>query len=112
MKTTRRYEALVILKSVGTEQEVARQATQLEEQVKKAGGSIEQAQNMGRRRLAFRISRQTEGYYILIRFQAPTESVAELERVFRLNDAIVRFILLSGDEAAAAAQPAAAPVAA
>lgn len=113
MKTTRRYEALVILKSAGTEQEIARHATQLEEQVKKIGGSVEQAQNMGRRRLAFRISRQTEGYYILIRFQAGTESVAELERGFRLNDTIVRFIILNGDEVAppVAQAAAAAPVA-
>ena len=102
MTVARGYEALIILKTVGTEAELARQASQLEEQVKKLGGSVEHSQNMGRRKLAFRISRQTEGYYHLLRFQAPTEQVAELERFFRLNEAIVRFIILSESEEEAA----------
>lgn len=108
--TTRGYEALFILKTAGTEQELARAAAQLEEPIKKAGGTIELAQSMGRRRLAYRISRQAEGHYHLVRFQAPTARIGELERLFRLNEAIVRFIILSADEtptAVGAPQPAA-----
>lgn len=103
----RTYEALVILKAAGTDQDIARSASQLEEQVKKLGGTLETSRPMGRRRLAFRILRQTEGYYHLVRFRAPTEQVAELERLLRLNDSIVRFIILSEDELAPL--PAAAP---
>lgn len=108
MTATRDYEALIILKTVGTEQELAQRAAQLEEPIKKLGGTIAVAQPMGRRRLAFRISRQTEGFYHLLRFQAPTEQIAELERLYRLNDAIVRFIILGEDELAPL-QPSAAP---
>ena len=96
--TTRDYEALIILKTAGTEQEIAQHAVQLGEQVKKLGGRIETSQSMGRRRLAFRISRQTEGYYHLLRFHAPTEQIGALDRLFRLNEAIVRFIILSSEE--------------
>ena len=98
MTREREYEVLVILRAAGTEPEVAKHAAHVEEQVKKAGGNIASSQPMGRRKLAFRISRQTEGYYHLLRFHAPTERVAELERLFRLNDAIVRFIILSAEE--------------
>ena len=94
----RAYEALVILKAAGTEQDVARAATQLEDQVKKLGGTIERSEPWGRRRLAFRIARQQEGYYQLLRFQAPPAQVAELERFFRLNEAIVRFVILTEEE--------------
>lgn len=94
----RGYEALIILKAAGTEQEVARHVTHLEEPIKKAGGRIESAQNMGRRKLAFRISRQSEGYYCLMRFQAPTVQVAEIERRLRLNDAVIRFMILDASE--------------
>jgi len=97
---TRAYEALVILKAAGTEQDVARAAAQLEEQVKKLGGKMERSEPWGRRRLAFRIERQNEGYYQFLRFQAPPARVAELERLFRLNEAIVRFMILSEDEIA------------
>ncbi len=105
---TRDYEALLILKTAGTEQEIAQHAAQIGEQIKKVGGRIDTSQGMGRRRLAFRISRQTEGYYHLLRFHAPTEQIRELDRMFRLNETIVRFIILSGDEIS----PPAAPVAA
>ena len=50
--TTRDYEALVIVKAAGTEQEMARVAAGLEEPIKKVGGRLETNQNMGRRRLA------------------------------------------------------------
>ena len=103
---TRAYEALVILKAAGTEQDVARTAALLEEQVKKLGGTIERSEPWGRRRLAFRIARQQEGYYQLLRFQAPPAQVAELERLFRLNEAIVRFIILTEEELAPMLSPA------
>lgn len=98
MSTTREYEALVILRVGATEQEIAQQASQLEEPIKKMGGRIDRLQPMGRRRLAFRISRQTEGFYYLVRFHAPPERAPELERAFRLNDAIVRFMILTEEE--------------
>ena len=97
---TRGYEALIILKAAGTEQEIARHAAQLEDHVKKLGGHIDSSQPMGRRRLAFRISRQTEGHYHLLRFQAPTEQIGELERLFRLHESVVRFMILNADETA------------
>ena len=109
--TTRDYEALVIVKAAGTEQEITRVAAQLEEPIKKVGGRLDTNQNMGRRRLAFRILRQTEGYYFLLRFHAPTEQVAELERLFRLNDTVVRFIILTADEAGPLRPAAAVPAA-
>ena len=115
--TTRAYEALVILKTAGTEQEIARQASHLEALVKKVGGRVDSTQAMGRRKFAFRISRQHEGSYHLLRFQAPTERVGELEQAFRLNEAIIRFIIVNAQEvsvpaptrqAAASPQPTAA----
>lgn len=95
--TTSDYEALVILKSASTEQDLAKQIAQLEEQVKKVGGRLDRSQQMGRRRLAFRIDRQMEGHYHLLRFHAPTRQVEALDRLFRLNEAIVRFLILGCD---------------
>ena len=110
--TTRDYEALVIFKAAGTEQDIARSAAHLEEPIKKVGGRIETSQSMGRRKLAFRIARHSEGHYHLLRFNAPTGQVVELERLFRLNEAVVRFIILSADEAGEAASGSVRPQAA
>ena len=97
---TKQYEAMMILKTAGTEQDVARHAAKLEEPIKKVGGQVAQNQAMGRRRLAFRIARQTEGYYYCVRFQAPAERIEELERQWRLNETVIRFMLLAADHAA------------
>ncbi len=107
MSRTREYEAVVILRATGTEQELAAQAAQLDEPIKKIGGRVDNIQPLGRRRLAFRIARQTEGCYYVVRFHAPTEQIRELERLFRLNDSVVRCMILTEEELAPP-QPAAA----
>lgn len=104
--TTRSYEALIIFKTAGTEQEIARAGASLEEPIKKLGGSVDTLQSMGRRRLAFRIARQMEGYYYLLRFHLPTGQVEELERLLRLQDSIVRFMILSTEDIPASPAPA------
>lgn len=101
----RAYEALVMFRVSGTDQELAKAAAKLEEPIKKTGGSIQQTQALGRRKLAFRIGRQTEGYYHLLRFQAPTQRVAELERWLRLEDDILRFLIVTAEEEPAGQQP-------
>jgi len=95
---TRAYEALIIFKPSGTEQELAQAATGLEESVKRIEGRVESAQPFGRRRLAFRIDHQTEGHYHLVRFVAPTERIGELKQLLNLNETIVRFLILAQDE--------------
>ena len=100
MSRTREYEAMVIVRAGGTEQELAQHAARLEEPIKKLGGRVDTVQPMGRRRLAFRIARQTEGCYYVVRFHAPTQQIGELERLFHLNESIVRFIILTEDELA------------
>ena len=95
---TRGYEALIILKAARSEQDATQSAAKLEEPIKQLGGRVESSQGWGRRKLAFRIARHTEGYYHLVRFTAPTERLAELKRLYRLNEAIVRFLILSEDE--------------
>ena len=103
----RGYEALTILKTAGTEEELMRHAARLDAHVKKLNGTIESSQHLGRRRLSFPIARQAEGHYYLVRFRAPTEQIAELERLFRLEEFITRFIILTQEEAAPLAMPSA-----
>ena len=89
------YEALVILKAVGTDEEIAKSVTQVEEPIKKLGGQIESSKSFGRRRLAYRIARQSEGCYHLVEFRMPPDQLGELKRLLRLNETIVRFLILN-----------------
>ena len=56
-----------------------------------SGGSVGKIDRWGRRRLAFEISRQKEGYYVVVRFSAEPTTQAELERQLHLADEVIRF---------------------
>lgn len=99
MNRQRCYEALFILKAIGTDQEIAKSAARLEEPIKRLGGKIEQTQSFGRRRLAYRIARQQEGHYHWLRFLAPTDRIQELGRILQLEESIVRFLILDAEGA-------------
>ena len=106
--TTRGYEALIILKVAGGDGA----NTTLEDPIKKIGGEIEVSQSWGRRRFAFKIEKINEGNYHLVRFSAPTTRVAEVRRAYTLNDAIVRFVILTQEEVGAVSTAETAPSAA
>lgn len=91
----RDYEAMIIVKALGTDADVAQAVAQVEEPFKKLGGRITGSKGLGRRRLAYRIGRQQEGYYQLLDFQMDPLQVDELKRLLRLNETIVRFLVLN-----------------
>ncbi len=77
-----------------------------------ANGTIESVNEWGRRKLAYPINDQPEGYYVLVEFKAAPEFPLELERVFGITDGIMRSMVIAHDEkkrAKAAARAAAAP---
>lgn len=57
-------------------------------------GKVETVENMGKKKLAYEIKKQKEAYYILINFKAKPDSIAELERVYRITDEIMKFIVV------------------
>lgn len=97
--TAERYEAMVILKTIGTEAELAQAVGLLEDPIKRFGGQIDQSTNWGRRRLAYRIDKHGEGHYHLIEFRLAPDQLAEVKRSFQLNEAIVRFMILNRTDA-------------
>ena len=92
---SRAYEVLVILKPAGTEAELAQAVKQVEEPIKKLGGEIDSSEGWGRRRLAYRIDRHVEGHYHLLRFHVDPQQIEEFKRMLRLNEVVVRFLILN-----------------
>jgi small subunit ribosomal protein S6 len=58
--------------------------------IRTSGGSVENLDVWGRRRLSFEINKKTEGIYAVIDLQASPEAVAELDRQLRLNESVLR----------------------
>jgi small subunit ribosomal protein S6 len=68
--------------------------------VSEAGGAVGKVDRWGRRRLAFEIDRQTEGYYVVTEFTAEPTAIAELDRTLHLADEVIRFKVLVRGQAA------------
>lgn len=74
-----------------------------------ANGTIESINEWGKRRFAYPVDDVTEGYYVLVSFKSAPEFPAELERIFRITDGVLRSIVIRLDEKKIAAAAAAAP---
>jgi small subunit ribosomal protein S6 len=84
------YEILLLL---DPEQAEARQeeiVARTRELVEKNGGSWQSHDAWGRRRLAYPIARKEEGVYHLVVFDAEAETLAEISRVLKIEDAVLR----------------------
>ena len=60
-------------------------------------GKVESVENMGKKRLAYEINKFNEATYMLFNFEAKPDSIAELERVYRITDDIIKFIVVKKD---------------
>lgn len=61
-------------------------------------GTLTKMDDWGKRKLAYEIDDQTEGYYTLIEFESPAAFPAELDRVFKITDGIMRSMIISKGE--------------
>ncbi len=60
-------------------------------------GTVESVDDWGKRRFAYPIQKQTEGYYTLINFESNPEFTAELDRRYQITDGILRTIIIKRD---------------
>jgi small subunit ribosomal protein S6 len=93
------YEVTYILRPSLEEAEVDERATALAEDVKTRGGElVGELEKMGKRRLAYEIDDVREGYYVVMKFRSEPDQAKELERRMRLNDTILRALVIKLDD--------------
>ncbi len=61
-------------------------------------GKVESVENMGKKKLAYEIKKNKEGIYMLFNFEAKPDSITELERVYRITDEIIKFIVVRKED--------------
>lgn len=62
------------------------------------GGTVENTEAWGRRRLAFEIDGKTDGDYTVVDFHSNAANIAELDRVLHITDPVVRFMIVRRDD--------------
>lgn len=88
------YETMFILKPTLVEEEIKARLEFFKEVITKNGGEIETCLDMGMRNLAYEIKKNKRGYYFVIYFKAQPSLILELERNYRINEEILRFIVI------------------
>ena len=86
----RRYEVMVILDPDLEEKTVAPSLEAFLNVIKADGGTVNQVDVWGRRRLAYEINHKTDGIYAVLDIEATVAGVAELDRQLGLNEAVMR----------------------
>ena len=97
-RAARQYELVYILPPDTTEQQVTELHTQVEAVVSRMDGKIEKTENWGRRKLAYEISRQKEGVYVLQVINGSGELMKELDRRLKVMDQVIRHLVVRVDQ--------------
>ena len=61
-------------------------------------GKVESVNEIGKKRLAYEIMKNREGYYTVFNFEAKPELIAELERNYRIDDSVMKFITVRNED--------------
>lgn len=107
-----KYELMFITRPDFPEEEIDKLTAQMDSVVSGTGGKTKKIDKMGRRRLAYRVKRQREGFYVLFTFEGNGDTVREFERRLKVTDAVIKFLTVRIDERvkkAAEAKPAKEP---
>ena len=88
-----KYESIIIINPNCTEEAIKALESKFIGLINE-NGKVESVENMGKKRLAYEIKKNKEATYMLINFEAKPDSIAELERNYRITDEILKFIVV------------------
>lgn len=92
------YESMFILQPELESEAEAEVLDNLQALFQKLGGEVRKIDDWGKKKLAYGINKFSEGHYYVIQFSGPPNIIPELEHFFRVNDAVIRFIIVREDE--------------
>lgn len=90
----REYEIVYIFDSVLTEDQVNEKLEKYHQHLTASGGEITAVDHWGKRQLAYPINKKTAGYYVVVQFTAETESLPDLERTLKLDEELLRYLIV------------------
>ena len=94
-----KYELAVVLSAAIDDEARSAALDRVKDYVEKAGGSIANVDDWGKKKLAYDIQKMSEAYYYFIQFEAETDAPGEIESNVRLMESVIRFLCIKKDEA-------------
>lgn len=92
-----KYESVVII-SPAVEEEGMKSLIKKFTDLINSDGKVESVDELGKKKLAYEVKKNTEGYYAIFHFEANPGLITELERNYRITDEIIKFIVVRVEE--------------
>lgn len=93
----RDYETMYIIKPTLDEEAIDVVTKRVDDQISSLG-TLEKTEKRGRKRLAYEVKDFKDGFYVLTNFKADPKNIMELERLFKLNDDVIRHLIVRPEE--------------
>ena len=94
-----KYETMLVTKA-GLDEEASAALVGKFKSLIEANGTIDSVEDWGKRRLAYPINKENEGVYTLINFTSEADFPAELDRVYKITDGVLRTMIVAQPEEA------------
>ncbi len=94
----RSYEVIFILDPALTEESVEAEIDAVREVVSKNGGEVLEVQKWGKKRFAYEVKKRRDGQYVLLNVRGTASVVGDLERHFRITEAVLKGIVVRPEE--------------
>jgi len=87
----RRYETIFIASPELNDDDVKVIIEKTKGLIEKMGGQVEKTDDWGTRKLAYEVKKKSRGHYIYMKFSGKSDLVAEVERMFRINEGVIKY---------------------
>lgn len=94
----RTYESVAIINATLEDDQIESTISRMQETITTHGGEMLDLDKWGRKRLAYPINKAKSGYYVIFRFNASTDLIAILERNYRLDENVIRYLTIQLDK--------------
>ena len=91
-----KYESVVII-DPAVEEDKVKELSQKFTDIINNDGKVEKVEDLGKKKLAYGVKKNKEGYYIVINFEANPNLISELERNYRIMDEVIKFITIKAE---------------
>lgn len=95
---TNHYESVVIYNASLEDEQIEAAINRILEFHKANGSEIIEVDKWGRRRLAYQIKNTKSGYYVIFRFKSNRDFIAKLERAYRIDELVIRYLTIVLDK--------------
>ena len=92
-----KYESVIII-NPNLEGEAIKALIEKFSKLINSDGKVESVEELGNKKLAYEIKKNKEGYYVEFKFEANPNLISELERVYRITDEVIKFIVIKEEE--------------